>query len=203
MRGWGKEMMQNRNDPPKSGKMKSAPQRFQDRRESLFDFAAESLVVCPRCSHCALVTHVGSTASNSFVPYRLICPHCGLTRQEQTGLRRVWSDAPEDGIFHLPLWLQAPCCGHVLWAHNARHLQFLKDYVGAELREHRRDPEHGWLNKSLASRLPKWMQLARHRNEILRVIEKLEQRLLDGQSRRSPPHGVTSGQPSKHLPRKR
>jgi hypothetical protein len=191
MRGLGREDMRNRNDPPKAGKMKSAPQRFQDRRECLFDFAAEPLVVCPSCSHCALVTHAGSTASKSFLPYRLICPHCGLTRREQTWLSRGWGDAPEDGIFHLPLWLQVPCCGRVLWAHNAKHLQFLKDYAGAELRERRRDPEHGWKNTSLASQLPKWMQLAKHRVKILRAVGILEKRLaeagLQNPSRRTAP----------------
>jgi len=181
----------------------SVPQRFRNQQATLFDFLDEALVVCPNCANCATVTRAGSADSGSFVPHRLICAHCGLARTEQNaGLNRSWSGAPEDGFFHLPLWLQAPCCGHVLWAHNARHLRFLKAYVGAELRERRHDPEHGWLNKSLASRLPKWMQLAKHRESILRAIGKLEHRLVDAESEKSEFSRAPRSQKSKRAPRK-
>jgi hypothetical protein len=77
----------------------------------------------------------------------------------------------------LPLWLQAPCCGHVLWAYNARHLQFIRDYVRSGLRERRRSPKTGWSNRRLASRLPQWMVLARNREATLKAIIKLDVKL--------------------------
>ena len=38
---------------------------------------------------------------------------------------------------------------------------------------------HGWRNASLRSRLPKWMQVAKHRAEILRCAARLRERLAD------------------------
>ena len=176
--------------------------RFGHHLATLVDFTAESLVVCPNCSCCATVTRAGATGTKSFVPRRLVCSHCGLAKEEPNrGLNRGWSDTPEDGVFHLPLWLQSTCCGHVLWAYNAGHLRFLKDYMGAGLRERRRSPEHGWCNASLASRLPKWMQLAKHREAILRGIGKLELRLVDAESENSELNRAPRGQKSKRIPK--
>jgi hypothetical protein len=84
--------------------------------------------------------------------------------------------APVDWYFHLPLWLQTPCCGETLWAYNAAHLAFLEDYVRATLREHARGP-HGWRNQALANRLPKWMAEAKNRAEVLKGLEQLRQKL--------------------------
>jgi hypothetical protein len=82
-----------------------------------------------------------------------------------------------DSFFGLPLWLQVPCCGETLWAYNAAHLDFLAEHVGATLRERTRHPEHGWHNRSLASRLPTWMKAARHRDEVLKGLERLRAKL--------------------------
>jgi hypothetical protein len=46
-------------------------------------------------------------------------------------------DALVDNCFGLPLWLQTPCIGRTLWAFNARHLAYLKQFLQAELRERR------------------------------------------------------------------
>ncbi len=102
----------------------------------------------------------------------LPCPNCERTTRVPLKWEPIsWGD-PYDWFFGLPLWLQSPCCGEVLWAYNEHHLQFLKDYVGATLRE--RQPNR---NGSLASRLPKWIKRAANRGEILRCIEHLERLL--------------------------
>ena len=81
-----------------------------------------------------------------------------------------------DRYFHLPLWLQTPCCGETLWAYNAAHLAFLEDFVRAQLREHARGA-HGWRNQALANRLPGWMQDAKNREDVLRGVERLREKL--------------------------
>lgn len=79
-----------------------------------------------------------------------------------------------DPLFGLPLWLQAPCCGHVLWAYNEPHLDFLEAYVRATLRERQgsKGNHHG-----IAIRLPRWMKLAHHRTPILKEIQSLRDKL--------------------------
>ena len=111
--------------------------------------------------------------SDASAPVSLACSHCGHSRGwtpsrpgvlHSTNVARwpgyVIFGPPVDPYFRLPLWLQARCCGALLWAYNPLHLQWLEEYVGASLRE-RAAGEYGWSNQSLASRLPQWMRSAR------------------------------------------
>lgn len=63
--------------------------------------------------------------------------------------------------FCFPLWLRTDFEGHVLWAYNIKHLDFLRDHIDAKLRE-RNGQE--LFNKSLGSRLPKWMTAKKQGN---------------------------------------
>jgi Zn ribbon nucleic-acid-binding protein len=157
--------------------------RFQTHDETLSDFGGECLVVCPRCSERALVR-----VRDGDPPVQLTCVHCGHSaRWAPSSPGVAHTSAPEklpghvafggaaDPYFHLPLWLRAPCCGQTLWAYNGAHLQWLEGFVGAELRE-RAPGEHGWSNRGMASRLPRWMQSARNRDDVLRCIRVLKER---------------------------
>ncbi|HYR11692.1 MAG TPA: hypothetical protein VEQ60_28170 [Longimicrobium sp.] len=160
--------------------------RFRSYDERLSDFGGKCLVACPRCSERALVRVRGPDDNP---PVQLTCVHCGhsagwvpsnpgvvTAADPQKFPGHVAYGGPVDPYFHLPLWLQAPCRGETLWAYNAAHLQWLEDFVGAELRE-RAPGEHGWSNQGLASRLPPWMQSAKNRDDVLRCIRGLRERL--------------------------
>jgi len=150
---------------------------------SLLEFGGEFVVVCPRCSLQAWVRDRGAAAEPRIA---LTCLHCGHNQFWEPAEPGVLSaadpkryppgvvamGAPVDWYFHLPLWLQTSCCGETLWAYNAAHLAFIKDYVRATLREHTRG-EHGWRNQALANRLPGWMKDASNRDDILKCIERL------------------------------
>jgi hypothetical protein len=62
----------------------------------------------------------------------------------------------------------------VLWAYNAEHLNFLRRYVSAELRE-----RLVMRNTSLASRLPKWIKSAKNRDAALKGLDRLDALLLE------------------------
>lgn len=146
--------------------------RFTDNEEYLSGFSDEFLVVCPRCSKCAKVA-IDLTRQDASLgwrsPRKVVCPNCAY--------HKVWegnsisSGDSHDWYFGLPLWLQIPCCGKVLWAHNKYHLKFLEDYVGSVLRE-----RHPNKNKTLASRLPTWIKEAKNREEVLKCIRKLKEK---------------------------
>jgi hypothetical protein len=159
--------------------------RFRTADEALEDFGGECLVACPRCAERALVRVRGREHAP---PVVLTCARCGHSQgwaPSRPGVVHAGDPArfpghvayggPVDPYFHLPLWLQAPCCGERLWAFNAAHLEWLEGYVGAALRE-RAPGEHGWSNRSMASRLPQWMKAAGNRDEILRCIRVLKAR---------------------------
>jgi len=162
-------------------------ERFQESGATPADFAGEFLVVCPGCAGCALVRDRGPAAGDRRVV--LSCAACGRgdvwtpvgpevvitsgnpARFEQGS---VGVGAAVDWYFHLPLWLQMPCCGETLWAWNRAHLEFMERFVSASLRERQQDPEHGWSNRSLASRLPKWISKAKNRAAVQAGLAKLK-----------------------------
>jgi hypothetical protein len=73
-----------------------------------------------------------------------------------------------DSRFGVPLWLRTECCGgHLLWANNEAHLDYLESYIGATLRERPVGPS------GLAWYLPAWMKQAKRRDEVLRALGHL------------------------------
>jgi hypothetical protein len=78
-------------------------------------------------------------------------------------------EALVDSCFGLPLRLQTSCAGRTLWAFNARHLAYVKEYLQADLRERR-----VMRNASVASRLPGWLKSAKNRDEAVRAAGRLE-----------------------------
>jgi hypothetical protein len=102
------------------------------------------------------------------------CAQCGRST-EVTVLTRPLRDAePADPHFGLPLRLVESTRAGLLWAYNAEHLQALHAYASAMLREHRGH------HRSMFSRLPQWMKLARNRVLLQRAVERLQRRLLQG-----------------------
>ena len=148
--------------------------RTQDTGESLHDFMDEFLVVCPRCGSRATVGARAPGKPDLFAPRKVVCASCGFTK---TGPGNVVSSGEAyDGHFSLPLWLQAPCCGHTHWAYNTRHLARLEEIVRAPLRERSRDEQTGWKNRSMAGRLPAWMTSRKNREDVLKVLDRLKKR---------------------------
>jgi hypothetical protein len=78
-----------------------------------------------------------------------------------------------------------PCGGQTLWAYNLGHLDFIEAFVTAELRERQPDDRYGWSNRSLFSRLPKWMQSAKNREQILKAIRASAQASANAKIRQS------------------
>ncbi|MBD0300766.1 MAG: hypothetical protein ICV85_00905 [Tolypothrix sp. T3-bin4] len=150
--------------------------RFNDNGDTIYSFMDEFLVVCPECSACARVVPISpEKVSSLFAPRRVACRKCGFTKDWEGS--SLASGTAVDSYFQLPLWLQARCCTEVLWAYNLRHLCFIEAFVSALIRERSQDETQGWRNQSLASRLPKWLQSAKNRKQILKTIEKLKRSL--------------------------
>lgn len=100
---------------------------------------------------------------------RFHCGECGFFQDVAAASAAI--GCPVDPYFRRPLWLQASCCGHVLWAYNARHLDLLEAYVAARLRERGRTEPLAPM--SLVERLPAWLKAAKNRSEVLKTIRRL------------------------------
>ncbi len=149
--------------------------RFRDHGESIDAFQDQVLVRCPRCQSCAVVSCRNPEAVHLFAPRRFSCPSCG-TAKDWAGREIGGTDSgsPVDRYFHYSLWLQISCCGDILWAYNLPHLAFIEAFVRAELRERQPDEQNGWSNRSIASRLPRWIQSRKNRDAILKAIATLQ-----------------------------
>ena len=140
-------------------------------------FPKLALVHCPSCDGQAKVRpHNGGL--------RLSCFDCGHSaaavpprrhyeRRPNMSLSAYDSSTPPFGA---PLWLETECCGGKrLWALNEQHLDYLAAYIEEKQREREFPSPAG--DRQLASKLPKWMKLAKNREEVLRSIERLRRRL--------------------------
>ncbi len=78
-----------------------------------------------------------------------------------------------DPHFGLPLYLQQSSRFGIVWAYNARHLQYLQGYIAAKQRI-RTAFVH---SRTVCARLPRWMKLAKHRPAMLRLLARLQQQL--------------------------
>ncbi len=146
--------------------------RFRDTQETLYDFTDEYLVICPQCQGCAVVRPIAPTDDRS--PRRVTCLSCSYTK-DWHGTTLSFG-TPIDSYFGLPLWLQTEVGDRTFWSYNLRHLQFIKAFVQATIRERSEHPGQGWRNQSVISRLPEWIKLAKNRKRVLKAIELLEDR---------------------------
>ncbi|QJX45490.1 hypothetical protein HMJ29_00465 [Hymenobacter taeanensis] len=149
---------------------------------SLIEFMTNISVVCPKCGSKAQVTSSyisvwkASFICTSCLSHRVwdgntssfVTAHSNYDRYEG-----ILSGPAVDSFFRYPLWYQSEYKGEVLYAYNLTHLSWLKQYLGAMLRERIQTP-HGWSNQSLQSRLPQWMLSAKNRDTIIKKIVALE-----------------------------
>ncbi|MDQ7310970.1 hypothetical protein O0J15_07275 [Stenotrophomonas sp. Sm10] len=100
------------------------------------------------------------------------CSQCGRSSDVEVTRSRWLGNEAIDPDFGLPLRLVEKTSAGLLWAYNAEHLQALHDYAAARLRE---GSGH---HRSMFSRLPQWMKLARNQVLLQRAVERLQRRLL-------------------------
>ena len=78
----------------------------------------------------------------------------------------------------MPLWFQVETRHGWLWAYNLEHLDLIRRFVQAPLRE--RAVSYGTgPNMTLVARLPAWIKRAKNRDEVLRAVARIRASLTD------------------------
>ncbi|MFI8789628.1 hypothetical protein [Streptomyces sp. NPDC055105] len=159
-----------------------SPSRFRDARHTKYHFNDHALVRCPKCAGIAHVAPAVPAADGSvpsvFARRRLVCRACGLSRDAAGGEFRLFRGRGEatDPHFGLPLWLQAETRHGWVWAYNPEHLELLRQFVRAPMRE--RAPWDAQVKKmTVVARLPTWIKSAKNRGEVLRAIDRIRSSL--------------------------
>lgn len=153
--------------------------RFQDPRSSEYDFISSIMVRCPSCAKAARVILASEDSDPGsrmlFRPRRLVCRGCGLSRVwsgRLVTLSRGTAQPATDPYFGIPLWLQVETRHGWLWAYNLEHLDLIRRFVQASLRE--RAPWYDTGQKmTLVARLPAWIKRAKNRDEVLRSVSRI------------------------------
>ncbi|MCC6752357.1 MAG: hypothetical protein IT266_00065 [Saprospiraceae bacterium] len=144
------------------------------------------LVICPKCSGKAIV-HAGNfpIPPDAEHAVKLTCSACGYNKRlsehreslpsgssvtASAGRHYIFGDAI-DPFFFVPLWLKTDFEQHTLWAYNFEHLDFLRRHLEAR---HRERNGLNPANRSMGSRLPKWMTAQKHRAQILKKLDELQ-----------------------------
>jgi len=160
---------------PSTGKLKCSNCMFSEITEDLIRYKK---IVKRNCDNCGKPINV--EIPNQKEPSNQVtipCPHCGITRTfepRNEPYRLVYKSiggVAIDPVFNLPLWFQAEVKGNHFCAYNRRHLQDIKCYVQAKLRE-RQSEGH----TRMVERLPQFIKEAKNREAILKTIEQLERR---------------------------
>ncbi|MFJ8058457.1 hypothetical protein [Streptomyces sp. NPDC096142] len=153
--------------------MSPTPARFHDPGATCADFTSSILVRCPRCERIAHVERRPRTppGADGGVPSRprLVCRSCGLCRDDGRPLR---SSRHPTACSCPALWLRADTRHGELWAYNLPHLDLIRRFVAAGLRERAPWYDHG-RKMTLVARLPAWIKSAKHRDEVLRAVDRL------------------------------
>lgn len=129
---------------------------------------------CPNCGskwlEAELKLQSGKPSENAVEATCKVCHQTSYLNLNWT--QDDYPNEPFDPFFKFPLWLQTSCVGQILWTYNKKHLDYLKSYVEADLRDD--DFRMKW---SMISNLPKWIILAKNRDKVLKAIVKLNKKL--------------------------
>jgi phage FluMu protein Com len=127
-----------------------------------------------KCSHCDTFLVLEMEGQKSIPSYVAVkCPKC----LQQTKVSEHWEKyilkyhegGNLDPAFGLELWFQAIVKKQVIWAYNKQHLEAIRTYVEATLRERTTDR----FKMTMVEKLPNFIKYAKNRGEVLKVIDRM------------------------------
>lgn len=152
------------------------------------DFTDKIDVICPKCGRKALV--IGASVYASVAEYeknvRFSCVACGYavkygntpkftafinTKGKAVQGRMLFLNTTCDPFFGFGLWYMIETPYGTLWAYNLDHLSVIEHHIADRKRERNGLPNQ---NNSIASRLPQWAKDAKHRDSLLRLIQRFK-----------------------------
>lgn len=140
------------------------------KQEKLQRFTLEIDHNCRNCGKKILRTIPNLTKPKEKI--RIKCEHCGDSVEHYPKNIITWytinqQGSAKDPIFGVSLWLQEQIKGHLFWAYNIDHLNYLEEYIGAELRKRE--------GMTMAAKLPQFIKASKNRVHLLKLIDRLRQ----------------------------
>jgi len=140
-----------------------------------------------QCSHCERFFRVEiPREKHQFKVLNVDCPHCNtMISGKVKKFNQPWYDRSRyqnptnESIFNYPLYFLDYLDDKPIWALNREHLQYLIDYIEADLREKAVviNPHTGnsFVDiKGQSYQLPKFMKLAKNRDKVLKILRRMQ-----------------------------
>ena len=133
---------------------------------------------CPKCGRYYRVD-IDEESKQHFPALRVACPFCGhmtagkvhRTRQGFTYYSEVQNG--REPFFGFELWFLAYLGRKAVWALNREHLNYLIDYLSADLRQ---KPAGYFSQHAQADHLPTFMKTAQNRERIVKLLQGMQNR---------------------------
>lgn len=134
--------------------------------------------LCPKCGRYYRVD-IDEESKQHFPALRVACPFCGhmtagkvhRTRQGFTYYSEVQNG--REPFFGFELWFLAYLGRKAVWALNREHLNYLIDYLSADLRQ---KPADYFSQHAQADHLPTFMKTAKNRERIVKLLQGMQNR---------------------------
>ncbi len=110
---------------------------------------------------------------------KVTCPHCKFNdnykpkyvEHPTSGYGVFYGESQKSGkdcIFGAELWLAKKYKQNLFWANNYEHLEYLKEYIQAKIREQNEERR-----MSMVAKLPLFIKSKKNRDDLLKIIEQL------------------------------
>lgn len=139
-------------------------------------YGAMTASVAVKCRECHAPIRRTAPSDGQWQKLSTRCDACGDTCEYAAHLSKfpMHQGLMTDPIYGLPLWLQRDFRGDLFWAFNYDHLEVLRQYIGAKLRERGILPRNSWSkNRSMVGRLPAFIKKAANREALLKLIGQM------------------------------
>lgn len=130
-----------------------------------------------QCDNCGRYyrVDVSQQSSKNYPSLCVACTYCGhkmqgkvrKTKKQYCGYYAQVKEGHET-VFGLELWFLSSFDGKSVWALNREHLNYLIEYLSADLRE---DPVLG--RRTQADELPTFMKLGKNRDKIVKLLKQM------------------------------
>lgn len=143
-------------------------------------YGAATAFAAVKCRECHAPLERSAPWEGPWEKLALHCEACGdhCTYDAHITRHPYHEGQKTDPVFGLHLWLQKSFREEVFWAYNYEHLDVLRRYIGARLRERGIEPRNTIRkNSAMLSRLPTFMTKAANRESLLKLMEQLEHKV--------------------------
>lgn len=125
------------------------------------------------CGFCgSKISFTSEPTEELYKKAKIKCDTCNKEKEYELKWYRYKKDKATDPFFGFDLWMQTSIKSNTIWLYNLEHLNYLRDYVGAKLRED--DGRHKY---SIITNLPQWIKSAKNRDIIVKRLNRLEMEL--------------------------